>query len=61
MVDQDDTHHYQPGYLFVPFGGYTPEELVKPRRKFWPDDVELIVSGIDVVLPEENLVTLTDG
>jgi len=61
MVDQDDTHHYQPGYLFVPFGGYTPEELVKPRRKFLPDDVELIVSGIDVVLPEENLVTLTDG
>ena len=61
MVDQDDTHHYQPGYLFVPFGGYTPEELVKPRRKFLPDDVELIVSGIDLVLPEENLVTLTDG
>jgi sulfide:quinone oxidoreductase len=61
MVDQDDSHHYQPGYLFVPFGGYAPEELVKPRRDFLPDDIELIVSGIDLVLPEENRVTLTDG
>ncbi len=24
VVDQDDEHHYQPGYLFLPFGGYTP-------------------------------------
>ena len=29
VVDQDDVHHYQPGYLFVPFGTYSPEP---PRR-----------------------------
>ena len=22
VVDRDDEHHYQPGYLFVPFGAY---------------------------------------
>lgn len=21
VVDRDDEHHYQPGYIFVPFGG----------------------------------------
>ena len=24
IVDQSDTHYYQPGYLFLPFGDYTP-------------------------------------
>ena len=24
VVDQDDKHHYQPGFLFIPFGMYTP-------------------------------------
>src|SRR6266542_5879883 len=23
-VDESDRHFYQPGYLFIPFGGYTP-------------------------------------
>ena len=27
VVDRDDTHHYQPGYLFLPFGQYTPDQL----------------------------------
>ena len=29
VVDRDDEHHYQPGYLFVPFGGYTREQVVQ--------------------------------
>ena len=37
VVDRDDVHHYQPGYLFLPFGTYTPEQVVAatapvPRR-----------------------------
>jgi len=31
VVDQDGKHIYQPGLLFVPFGIYKPEEIVKPR------------------------------
>ncbi|MGB2838622.1 MAG: NAD(P)/FAD-dependent oxidoreductase, partial [Actinomycetes bacterium] len=30
VVDQRDVHYYQPGYLFIPFGAYTPDEVVKP-------------------------------
>ncbi len=61
VVDQNDSHHYQPGYLFVPFGQYAPEELVKSRRRFMPDGVELVISGIDQVVPQENTVHLSDG
>ena len=28
VVDQEATHHYQPGFLFLPFGDYRPEEIV---------------------------------
>jgi sulfide:quinone oxidoreductase len=61
VVDQDDEHHYQPGYLFVPFGTYRPEELVKPRRRFVPDGVELVLGEIDRVLPDATKVLLADG
>ena len=36
VVDSDDTHYYQPGYLFVPFGIYRPDEIVKPKARFMP-------------------------
>jgi sulfide:quinone oxidoreductase len=61
VVDQDDTHHYQPGYLFIPFGGYTPEEVVRPRHKYLTSGVGLLIGRIDRVLPAQNLVVLDDG
>ena len=27
LVDRDDVHDYQPGYLFMPFGMNTPEQI----------------------------------
>lgn len=61
IVDQDNTHHYQPGYLFLPFGMYRPSEIVKPREKFIPKGVELTIGEIDRVIPAENAVLLADG
>ena len=31
VVDRDDEHHYQPGYLFVTFGGCSHEQVVRSR------------------------------
>ena len=61
VVDQNDAHVYQPGNLFVPFGIYEPADLVKPRRRFLPDGVDLVLSEIDHVEPERNVVELADG
>ncbi len=60
VVDQNDAHVYQPGNLFVPFGIYRPGDLVKPRRRFLPDGVELVIAEIDHVEPEANRVVLAD-
>src|SRR6266508_2602376 len=60
-VDQSDRHFYQPGYLFIPFGGYSPDEVVKPRRRFMADGVGLVYGEVDRVDPDGNTVLLTDG
>jgi len=61
IVDENDTHYYQPGFLFIPFGEYTREDVEKPRSSFVPQGVEFIISEIDKVEPEANRVLLTSG
>jgi sulfide:quinone oxidoreductase len=61
VVDQDHAHHYQPGYIFVPFGTSTPGENVKPRKKYLSDGVEMVLGEIDLVLPDQNTVRLADA
>jgi len=61
VVDQDDLHYYQPGYVFIPFGTYTEKDVVAPKRRFIPKNVNLIISGVEVVDPEKRQVDLSDG
>lgn len=61
IVDQFKTHYYQPGFLFIPFGIYTKEDVIKPKADFIPPGVDLIFSGIDKVGAEENKVYLDAG
>jgi sulfide:quinone oxidoreductase len=61
VVDKDTAHHYQPGYLFVPFGTYTPEEVVRPRNRFLPSGVDLVIAEVDLVDPVKQTVRLVDG
>ena len=60
IVDPRTEHYYQPGYLFIPFGTYRPEEVVKPVADFIPDGVELIEASVVRVDPERRIVVL-DG
>lgn len=61
VVDPSTGHHYQPGYLFVPFGTYTPDEIVRPTERFIPDGVALVRGEVDRVVPDEDHVLLADG
>ena len=61
VVDQRDVHYYQPGYLFIPFGAYGPDEVVKPTKRFIPEGVDLVHGEIDRVVADENKVVLADG
>lgn len=63
IVDQDNEHHYQPGYLFVPFEKFkfSPKRVVKPRDRFLPEGVRFLRSGIRLVDPLSQQVILEDG
>ena len=39
IVDQYKTHYYQPGFLFLPFGTYKPEDVKKTIDEFIPKGV----------------------
>jgi sulfide:quinone oxidoreductase len=61
VVDRDDEHRYQPGYLFMPFGTYTPGQVTRKRHAFIPDGVDLVFGEIDRVDPDCNTVILEGG
>jgi sulfide:quinone oxidoreductase len=61
VVDRDDEHHYQPGYLFIPFGTYDRDDVVRTRHHFVADGIRLVLGEIDRVEPEAGLVRLEDG
>jgi len=61
VVDSKPEHHYQPGYLFIPFGTYQPDEVIKPKAQLITNGVDLIIGEIDVVKPDESIVVLVDG
>lgn len=60
VVDQDTHHHYQPGYLFIPFW-MEPERVVKDRRGLLPEEVEFIEAPILRVDPHAQQVHLGSG
>ncbi len=61
IIDACKNHYYQPGFLFIPFDIYKPEQTIKPLNKFIPKGVELIEENIELVVPEENKVQLANG
>lgn len=58
VVDRDDDHDYQPGYLFIPFGTYTPERVRRSRRAQLDPKVNVILDEIVRVDPEARTVQL---
>jgi sulfide:quinone oxidoreductase len=58
IVDKDDDHDYQPGYLFIPFGTSTPERVRRSRKAQLSHKVELVTDQIDSVDPGARTVTL---
>ncbi|HEU4946285.1 MAG TPA: FAD/NAD(P)-binding oxidoreductase [Kribbella sp.] len=61
VVDQDDRHLYQPGLLFIPFGVYRPDEVIKPRSRFLSAGINFLIGEIDRVEPGSKVVRLSDG
>ena len=61
IVDESPTHHYQPGFLFIPFGTYGPDEVSRPRGATIDDGVRQVMAEIASVDTAANTVHLTGG
>ncbi|MCF8223138.1 MAG: NAD(P)/FAD-dependent oxidoreductase [Bacteroidales bacterium] len=61
LVDKEKTHYYQPGFLFIPFGYYKKEDVIKPKQNFMPAGVEIIYHNIEKIEAGENKILLENG
>ena len=61
VIDRDDIHYYQPGFLFIPFGFYTRDTVTGKRSAFLSRGVELIVAAIERIDAGSGRVFLEDG
>jgi sulfide:quinone oxidoreductase len=60
VVDKSDRHYYQPGFLFVPFDIYKPEQVVKSLKAYLPKGVNFIQKEVDIIDHENNTVVFND-
>src|SRR5450759_5235563 len=61
VIDRDDSHLYQPGLLFVPFGLTEPGEIVRSRRAQLHAGIDFRLAEVDRVAIAESSVHLEDG
>lgn len=61
VVDREDVHDYQPGYLFLPFGMTAPEQVRRRKRPLINKDVELVQAEVDHVDAAAKAVHLIGG
>lgn len=56
VVDRNDVHYYQPGFLFIPFGTYSPKDVVKAKSSFISKKAKLKFGEITKVDANANTV-----
>ena len=56
IIDNDEMHHYQPGWLFIPFGIYTAKDCMKPKREFIPKGVDFVLDEVVGVNTDQRTV-----
>lgn len=61
IVDPSPLHVFQPGLIFIPFGGYGREKLVRDRAPTLDRDVRYLRSAIVAMDPATDTITLADG
>jgi sulfide:quinone oxidoreductase len=56
IIDREERHHYQAGYLFIPFGIYGEQDVLKPKKEFIPPGVEFVVDTVVKIDPSQRQV-----
>ena len=61
IIDENEKHYYQPGFLFLPFDIYEPEDIIKPIKDFIPKGVHLHTEKIMAIDAHNNQVLMQSG
>jgi len=61
LIDKDEQHHFQSGYLFIPFGIYSKDDVLKPKRDFVPKGVDFVVDNVIKVDTEQRRLETEKG
>ncbi len=61
IIDKHKTHYYQPGFLFIPFGIYSRQDVLKPKMDFIPAGVDFLFTDVDKIDAKKNTIILPDG
>ncbi len=61
IIERAKEHFYQLGFLFIPFGYYTRDQITKPAKKFFPKEVDVISNEVDQIEPDKKLINLKYG
>jgi sulfide:quinone oxidoreductase len=61
LIDRTGVHVYQPGWLYVPFGGAPPERFERSERSLLRRRVRLVVGAAQCIDRDAQQVLLADG
>ena len=61
LIDKDEQHHFQSGYLLIPFGIYSKDDVLKPKRDFVPKGVDFVVDNVIKVDTEQRRLETEKG
>jgi sulfide:quinone oxidoreductase len=61
VIDKNEQHHFQSGYLFIPFGIYSSDDVLKPKRDFIPTGVDFVVDNVTKVDTEQRKLETEKG
>lgn len=61
IVDQNEKHHYQPGYTLIGCGVYTPDDVTRKNAEYIPDNVDWIREMVAEYDPDANCLFTTTG
>jgi len=61
VIDRTGRHVYQPGWLYVPFGGPPPKRWERPERGLLSRKVDLVVGEAQHIDRDAHQVKMADG
>ena len=61
LIDRTGRHVYQPGWLYIPFGGDPPEQIERDERRLLSRRVTLVVGDVAKINRDTRAIEMADG